>query len=181
MNRPVRVQMNRSRSVRILNSRLVGMVRAARVHDACGTSSPGDMDLAVLLVAARNLHIAVRRRIVTRLVVGGTGNISAPWLVTTVSRRVVSRPVEGRMSRTVRLGHDPRRRGLGRCSRMIGIARVHNPRGTAHPRHVDLVVLLVPARDVNITVTRSVVDGFVVPAILVVRQAHLLGRCKQRT
>jgi len=141
------------------------------------------MDLAVLLVAARNVHITVRRRIVTWLVVGGTVNISAPRLVTTVSRRVVSRPVEGRrmtLSRSVRLGHDRCRR-LGRCSRMVGVARVHNPRSTTHPRHVDLVVLLVPARDVNITVTRSVVDGFVVPAILVVRQAHLLGRCKQRT
>jgi len=163
----------------MLNSRLVGMVRAARVHDTCGTSSPGDMDLAVLLVAARNLHITVRRRIVTRLVVGGTVNISAPRLVTTVSRSVVSRPVGRIRSRSVWLGHDRRR--LGRCSRMVGVARVHNPRSTTHPRHVDLVVLLVPARDVNITVTRSVVDGFIVPTLLVVRQAHLLGRCKQRT
>merc|ERR1719184_740160 len=94
------------------------------------------------------MNIAVRRRMV-----GGIVNIS-PQLVTTVSRSVVSRPVEGRRSRG----------SLGRCSRLVGVARVHNPRGAAPPRHVDLVILLVPARDVDL----AAVDGVVVPAILVV-------------
>merc|ERR1711962_1098705 len=108
MNRPVEGLMNRGWSVRILHSRL------------------GDMGL---VIAARNMHLAV-------------------------NRSMMNRPVEGLVNRgwSVRILHSR----LGHM-RVVRAARVNNTSGTS-TRNMDVSFLLVAARNVHLTVNRSLVN-----------------------
>jgi len=132
MNRPVEGLMrNRGWSVRILHSRLgyMGLVRAARVNNTSGTSTR-HMNVSNLLIAARNMHLAV-------------------------NRSMMNRPVEGLMRNrgwSVRILHSR----LGHM-RVVRAARVNNTSGTS-TRNMDVSFLLVAARNMHLTVNRSMVN-----------------------
>merc|ERR1719167_1014194 len=147
--------------------RLVGV---ARVYNTGRTCSTGHMNISLLLVAARNMHITMVNRcrlLVTRVFKAGHTKPSNLYLPLAFSRSglnrsSMSRSCMSRNSRSMSRISRPVVTGMSRSRSvgpgcMVSTARVHHAGCTSTARDMDLAVLRVTAGNVDLGMSRGVV------------------------